>query len=265
MRIIKVIVAVILTAVAIKSCDIDLPIVSREALVTSQREAGEANKALQSVQDNYARQNRELSSILEELTELSCQTTSLQLNPETGGRQLTQAEKIDDRLDAVRDRIDRLEREAERARKLDDEMTLSLKTIRQLRTTVSNQQKDIDRLRAAISDKDATIRTQSTCISVQKDTISEQMHTILNQKNELKRALDCQTEMVYQAGCVFERLGDDAEQALNVTGKKDREMVRRYKKSIYENASQYYHTAASMNHSGAKGRCEVITYKLTTL
>lgn len=265
MRILKVILAVGITALAIKSCDIDIPFVTREALETAQSETRDAKQALQSVQENYARQNRELSSILAELTELSCQTSSLQLDMENGGRQLTQAEKIDGNLEAIRDRIDRLEKEAERARKLDKDMALSVQTIKKLRTTVANQQKEIDNLRSAISDRDATISRQNAVIAVQKDTISEQLQRILRQKAELKRSLDQQTEMVYQAGCEFERLGDEGDQTLNVTGRKDKEMVRAYKKAIYEKASQFYHTAADMEHSAAKGRCEVISYKISSL
>jgi len=265
MRILKVILAVGIAAVAIKSCDIDIPFVTREALETSQNETKNAKQALQSVQDNYARQNRELSSILAELSELSCQTTALQINPENGSRQLTQAEKIDGNLEAIRNRIDRLEKEAERARKLDKDMALSVQTIKKLRTTVANQQKEIDNLRSMVSDRDATISRQSSVIAVQKDTISEQLQTILRQKAELKRSLDRQTEMVYQAGCEFERLGDEGDQALNVSGRKDKEMVRTYKKAIYEKASQFFQQAANMDHAGAKGRCEVISYKISSL
>lgn len=265
MRIFKVIMILAITAAAIKSCDIDIPFVTREALETAQNETRDAKQALQSVQDNYARQNRELSSILAELTELSCQTTALQLNPEDEGRQLTQAEKIDGSLNAIKSRIDRLEQEANRARKLDKDMALSSQTIRRLRTTVANQQEEINRLRAAIADRDATISRQNTVIAVQKDTISEQLQTILRQKAELNDALVRQTEMVYQAGCEFERLGDEGEQTLAVSGRKDKEMVRAYKKAIYEKASQFYHTAANMDHSAAKGRCEVISYKIASL
>lgn len=265
MRILKVILAVGVITAAIRSCDIDVPYVTREALETAQNETKEAMQVLQSVQDNYARQNRELSSILAELSDLSCQTTALQLNPENGSGQLTQAEKIDGSLDAIRIRIDCLEKEAERARKLDKDMALSVQTIRKLRATVANQQKEIDNLKVVITDKDATISRQSTVIAVQKDTISEQLQTILRQKAELRHSLDEQTEMVFQAGCDFERLGDEGEQTLNVTGKKDKEMVRAYKKAIYEKARQFYNTAANMNHAGAKGRSEVISYKISSL
>lgn len=113
--------------------------------------------------------------------------------------------------------------------------------------------------------RDATISRQSTVIAVQKDTISEQLQTILRQKAELKRSLEQQTEMVYLAGCDFERLGDEGDQTLNVTGRKDKEMVRAYKKAIYEKANQFFQQAASMNHAGAKGRCEVISYKIASL
>lgn len=265
MRILKVILAVGITATAIKSCDIDIPFVTREALETAQSETRDAKQALQSVQYNYARQNRELSSILAELTELSCQTTAIQLNTEYGERELTQAEKIDGNLNAIRYRIDRLEKEAGRARQLDKEMALSVQTIKKLRITVANQQKEIDNLRVAISDRDATISKQNNFIAVQKDTISEQLQTILRQKAELKRSLDQQTEMVYKAGCDFERLGDEGDQTLKVRGRKDKEMVRAYKKAIYEKASQFYHIAADMEHLAAKGRCEVISYKIASL
>ena len=265
MRIFKVIMAVAITVAAIKSCDIDIPYVSRESLEVAQNETRDAKQALQSVQENYARQNRELSSILAELTELSCRTTDLHLNSENGDVQLTQAERIDNNLDAIRSRIDRLEKEADRARKLDKDMALSVQTIKKLRTTVANQQKEIDRLRTAVSDRDATISQQNSVIATQKDTIYEQLQTILHQKEELKRSLDRQTEMVYQAGCDFERLGDEGDRTLDVKGKKDKEMVRAYKRSIYEKAGQLYHTAANMDHAAAQGRCEVIAYKISSL
>lgn len=265
MRVFKIILAVGLTALAIKSCDFEMPFVLSEALEDSKRETKETKQNLQSVQENYAKQNRELTAILEEISELSCQTTSLQIDPENGCVQLTQAEQISQGLDRVKDRIDRLEKEAERARKLDNDMALSVKTIKKLRTTVANQQKEIDRLMAVVSDKDATIGRQNTVISVQMDTISDQLKTIQRQKDDLRRSLDRQTEMVYQAGLEFERLGNEADQMLAVSGKKDKEMVRSYKKAIYEKAAECYTQAANMNHSGAKGRIEVISYRIASL
>lgn len=265
MRILKVILAVGLTALAIKSCDFEMPFVLSEALEDSKKETKEAKQNLQSVQENYAKQNRELTAILEEISELTCQTISLQIDSENGNRQLTQAEQVSEGLDRVKYRIDRLEKEAERARQLDKDMAISVKTIKKLRATVANQQKEIDRLVAVISDKDATIGTQNAVISVQKDTISGQMQTILRQKDELKRSLDRQTEMIYQAGLEFERLGNEADQMLTVSGRKDKEMVRSYKKAIYEKASEFYNQAANMNHAGAKGRIEVIDYKIASI
>lgn len=266
MRIIKVILSgAIILFVINKYCGLDIPLVTREALETSQNETRDAKESLRSVQENYARQNRELSSILAELSELSLQATALQINPESGSRQLTLAEQIDSNLDAIRVRIDRLEKEAERARNLDKDMALSVQTIRRLRSTVANQKKEIENLRNIISDKDATINRQNTVIAVQKDTISEQIQTILRQKTELKHSLDQQTEMVFKAGCEFERLGDESDVALSVSGRKDKEKVRQYKKAIYEKANQFFQQAASKDHAEAKGRCEVIAYKIYSL
>lgn len=265
MRIGKIIYTVAIAALAVKSFDIDIPYVKQEALAVSKQETVDTKRALQSVQENYVRQNRDLAMILEALAELSCQTASLQLNVENGNRQMSMAEKIDGNLDSIRDRIDRLEKEAERARKLDADAALSAQTIRRLRMTVENQQKEIDMLRATVSDREATIRTQSTVIAVQKDTISEQMRTILRQKVDLERSLYRQTEMVFQAGCEFERLGDEGDQLLNVSGKKDKEKVRMYKKAIYEKAGQCFRQAADMEHSGAANRREAIEYKIASL
>lgn len=265
MRVLKVILAVGITAFVIKSCDIELPLVLSEALEDLNHETVETKQNLQSVQESYVKQNRELTAILEQITELSCQAVSLQVDPEDGGRQLTQAEQISEGLDKVKMRIDHLEKEAERARKLDKDMALSVSTIRKLRTTIANQQKEIDRLMAEVTDKEATIGRQNTVISDQKDTISEQMQTIMQQKDELKRSLDRQTEMVCQAGLELERMGTEAEQMLIVSGKKDREMVRSYKKAIYEKAAEFYTQAANMNHAGAKGRVEVMCYKIASI
>lgn len=123
---------------------------------------------------------------------------------------------------------------------------------------MANQQKEIDRLIAVVSDKDATIGRQNTLISVQKDTISDQLKTIQRQKEELRRSLDRQTEMVYQAGLEFERLGNEADQMLAVSGKKDKEMVRSYKKAIYEKAAECYTQAAKSLRSKGTHRGDIV-------
>ena len=247
------------------SCEFDIPYVTREALESSQAETKEVRAALESVQESYARQNRELSSILSRLAELSCQTTSLQIGTEGGSAQLTQAEKIEGGLNALEGRIDKLEKEAARARKLDKDLAVSAQTIKNLRKTIESQQQEIRTLRQTVADREATIRTQESVIAVQKDTISQQYETIVRQKEELKKTVAGQTEMIFQAGYAFEQLGDDGDRALNVSGRKDKNMVKEYKKAIYSKAEQFYQQAARENHAGAAGRSEVVKYKIASL
>jgi len=265
MRIYKVITAVIVTAASFKSCDIEIPFVTKDALEFSQNETKEVRQELQAVQGNYTKQIREFASILNELTELSCQTTTLQMESEYCDRQLTQAEKISGHLDAIRNRIDRLEKEAKRAGKLDKDMEQSVQTIRNLRKIVDNQKREIDRLKDVINNQENTIRTQSAFIAEQKVTIDGQKLTIQSKEAELQRLLDKQTEKVYEAGLEFERLGDRDDQSLDVSGKRNKEKIRTFKRSIYEKAGQFYREAANANHSEAAGRCEVISYKLSAL
>lgn len=272
MRILNIVVAVGITALAVKSCNYELPYLLRDALEESTGETTKTKKKLQSVQESYIEQNRNLTSILEDISELSCDKTVLELNLEGGSRRLGQAEEIKERIRLIRERIDRLDKEAERARELDKNLALSAKTIKKLRITLDNQNAEIDRLLNVISDKNATIGQQSSVISVQRDTISgqrnkisDQMQTITRQKDELKRSLDCQTEMIYRAGCEFERLADEGDLTLTVSGRKDKEKVRNYKKSIYEKAGEFYRQASNMGHAEAKGKCVVITYKINSL
>lgn len=268
MRIFKIIMATLIAAIVfyfISTYKFDLPIVTKEALEFSQAETKEALEALGRIQENYARQNRELSSILSELTELSCQTTSLQISLESGRKQQTQAEQIGSNLSALKNRIDKLESEAARARKLDKNMSISSRTIQSLRATIANQEKEITTLLAAIAEKDATITNQSNVIAIQKDSITIQYQTIKKQKEELKRTVLAQTEMLFLAGQEFEQIGDRGESALNVSGRKDKDMVREYKKIIYSKAEQFYQHAAGQGHASAAARAEVVNYKIGEL
>ena len=268
MRILKVIAVVgtvALGAHCFKSCEFDLPFVTREALEFSQMETKEVRAALQSVQENYARQNRELSSILAELTEISGQTISLQVSQGDGYQKLTQAERIDNNLTALKSRINNLEREAERARKLDKDMAISAKTIQTLRATIAAKELEIATLRQSVAERDETIRTQGNVIAVQKDSITQQYRTILRQQKKLRQTVANQTQMLFEAGRSFEQLADDGETALNVSGRKDKEMVREYKRAIYTKAEQFYEQASREHHAEAANRYEIVKCKLASL
>lgn len=260
MRTFKIIAALGALLLVASSCNM---FVKRDALESSQAETREARKALQETQKNYALQNRELNEILGELTEISRQSTSLQLGEdENGGSRLTQAEKIDKRLSVLKDRIDRLEKDAERARKLDRNLAIATKTIATLRQTVETQQGEIDRLRSTLQEQEATIEAQEGVISEQKDTISLRESTIELQNQKLERTLRHQTELLFVAGQEFELLADQADSQLDVFGRKDKNKVKEFKKSLYSKAAEYYGAALEQGHEQAAQCLKLVTGKM---
>jgi len=233
----------------------ELPVVGRSAYEASRNETQAARKDLQSVQEKYVRQNEELSKILSEVAELSGQTAVLRLDCENNMLDRTQAEEIDDNLDAIRGRIDRLEKEIDAK---DSQNKANLKTIKNLRRTVDSQRKEIKRLVGVIAEQDATIRIQS-------DTISEQNKEIVRQKAALEVALKNLTASIYEAARNLENLGDECDAVLTVNGRKDKEKVATFKKILYTRASDLYEKAAEQNHPSALIHLQNINTKLNSL
>lgn len=229
----------------------------------SQNETMETKHALDSVQADFARQNSELASILSELSEVSGKTTRLQLNVENA--KMTQADEIENSLASLRERIDALEKEADRARKLDKKLAVSAKTIKQLKETVTAQQDEISRLQRTLEEKEKTIARQGSVIAEQKDSISVRNQTISSQQKAIEKTLEQQTEMLYRAGLEFEKLADDGAAALDVNGHRDRNKVREYKKTIYAKSIIFYQEASSQNHPLADGRIDIVMEKMKAL
>lgn len=265
MRTYKLILAFVAIALVAQSCNIRLPFVSRSSLEASQEETMETKQELSDLKENYARQNEELTSILSELSELSSQTTALHLNVENAEAPLSQAEQLDNSLDALRERISKLEKEADRARKLDKKLAISAKTIVQLKETVTNQENEITRLRQSLQDKEKTIKEQGNVIANQVDTIHGQSQKILSQQEDLQKLFDSQVQMLFQAGQEFEKLADEGDTALDVGGRKDKNRVKEYKKSIYAKAIHFYLEAAGQGHNAANERVEAVRNKMMAL
>lgn len=251
MRTYKIITLTLAAAMMLQSCNFSSKVVSRDQLDAVSAERDEAKKALKATQENYIKQNTEMTAILQELASLTKQTAALQLNVESGNAPLSQAEMIDESLDNLRKRIDDLEAQAAKVRSLDKQLAISVATIKELRSTVDTQQQEIVSLKKAIEEKDAAIQQKDETIVKQGNTITEQSATIQSKESELKKVLDKQTEMLFQAGRELEALGDVAEEVLSVSGKKNKTKVGSFKKSIYEKALVYYNEAAAQNHEGA--------------
>lgn len=231
----------------------EFPLVKRSVLDASENENKELKNSLQAVQESYAKQNEELNSILAELSSISYTTQRIQLNVAGEENKVTEVDRIYESIDALKSRIDKLEKEASRARKLNKDLAIATKTIAQLRETVSNQEKEILVLKQTIADRDATIR-------VQNDTISSKNRTISGQKDKIQQVLTRQTEMLYQAGVEFETIADNGD--FKISGRKDKANVKNYREAIYEKAAQYYLMAAEQGHPKAQASYDALKAKL---
>lgn len=233
-----------------------LPFVKRDVFEEAQNRNKELNITLQNIQESYARQNKELSSILQEISTISRKTSSLQLNVENGAVEKTQAELIGENIEALKDRIDRLENEAKRARKLDKNLAIAASTIKELKQTIANQEIELNILKNTIEDQKVTIKDQA-------DTIAGQSNTIAKQKKELEKTLHKQTEMLYEAGLEFEEIADNGDFKIN--GQRNKQNIKDYRAAIYEKALTFLTLAAEYGHPLAAEEVEQVKAKREAL
>jgi len=263
MKIYKNLAITAFAAVALVSCDLKSPLVKRSAFEQSEQEKAELQNSLKDLQESYAKQNEDLCDILNDLSVISRKTTQVQLNVEGNSKAMDQVELINSDIDAIRLRIDELEKEADRARKLDKKLAIANKTIKELRETLDIQEARIAELTQAVSKRDATIKTQQGTISSQNEQISSQSAKIASQEAELRQTLEQQVEMLYQAGVSFEDIADNGD--FKLTGRKNKTNLKEYRKSIYETAAEYYQMAADQGHANAGTALEVLLTKIATL
>jgi len=249
-----------LLAIVLTSCG---KLVKKEVLDASEQENKELRDSLKEMQDNFVAQNEELNSILEELSSINCQTLSLQLNVENGVADQTQAEKISDNIQTIKERIDRLEKEAQRARKLNKDLAIATSTIKTLRQTIANQEQEIDRLKKVVSEQSDTIETQKDTILNQQENLKKQNALILSQKNQLDEIVKRQTRLLFEAGAEFESLADEG--SFTIKGKKDRASVAEYRKSIYEKSITFYREALRQGHPDAEAKIAGVQEKIALL
>lgn len=232
----------------------------KEALEAAEKENLELKEALSESQQRFAAQNKELASILHELSSISYSAAAVQLHVENGGAGRSRVDSVYDNISVIKDRIARLEKEAARARKVDKELAVSVTTIQELRTTVSNLENQVTVLRRKVSEHEGTIREQKETIVSHESTISKQNDTILLQQDKIEETLARQREMLYQAGLEFEGIADEGD--FQISGRKNRRTVEEYRKSIYKEAIVFYREAAAQGHTGASFRMESLKRKL---
>lgn len=149
-----------------------------------------------------------------------------------------------------------MEREAAKARKIDKNLALATKTIKELRSTIANQEKEINILKATIEDNNVTIRGQ-------KKTIDDQYSTILSQKQELAKIVEKQTELIFKTGIELETIADEGD--FSISGRRNKRTVKEYRISIYQKAIESYRMAASQGYAGAQERIKNIETKIAAL
>lgn len=256
MKSIKSLAILTFAVILLASCNGKSPLVKRSVLEQSEQANAELKSSLKDLQDSYAKQNEDLCSILNDLSVISKRTTQIQLGAENPAEQINQVELIHSDIDAIKLRIDQLEKEAARARKLDKKLAVATKTIKELRATIAIQEDRIAELNASIAKKDATIKNQ-------QDAIISKDGKIASQQEELQSTLAKQLEMIYTAGQKLEEIADNGD--FKISGRKNKNTVTDYRKSIYETAAAYYEMAVSQGKASAQANLDSIKAKMANL
>lgn len=256
MKSIKSLVILTLAVALLSSCDGKAPFVKRSVLEQSEQANAELKSSIKNLQDSYAKQNEDLCSILNDLSVISKRTTQIQLGAENPAEQINQVELIHSDIDAIKLRIDQLEKEAARARKLDKKLAVATKTIKELRATIQIQEDRIAELNASIAKKDATIKTQ-------QDAITTKDGKIASQQEEIQLNVAKQKEMIYNAGVKLEEIADNGD--FKITGRKNKNTLTDYRKSIYETAATYYEMAVAQGNAAAQAKLDSIKAKMANL
>lgn len=257
-----ILLGILLPVLLAVSCGENSPFVSREELVQSQEKNHQLTASLDSLQRSFNKQAGELSSIISDIAELSSRTARIRVDGTE--KPLSQYETAKGDIQAIRERLDNLEKEVEAGKKKSkSDLAVSAKTIQQLRATLDLKEKEIINLQKQIQEKDQTIQKQDETISVQKDTISRQMQQLQAQKKELQRQVQAQIDLLYKAGNRFSEIADEGD--FKVTGRKNKMNVKQYRKAIYEEALDLYEAAAAQGHKAALDSVVSTKFKIREL
>ncbi|MBQ3767104.1 MAG: hypothetical protein II874_10270 [Bacteroidales bacterium] len=203
----------------------------------------------------YLEQTVAVDRILQELSQVSGSTAALRTDVEQGTARLTQVEMIEDNIDDIKAKLSQLEQ-------LTQENTQFKRVISSLKAVISEKEKEIESLRAEIQDRDRTISEQNERISAQHGTIQLQNETITAQQENLRKAVQEQARMLFQAGEDFEELGDESP---TVSRRKDKAKVKSLTLEMYEKAILYYTKAQETGYDEAATRIAAVKEKMSAL
>ncbi len=235
------------------SCNLEMgETVSKASYDKLLSEYSELSSSAEATRAEYAAQAAAVDNILQELSQISGKTVSLRTDVEQGTARLTQVEQIQDNINDIKDKLDRMEKEGAQYRK----------TILSLRKVITEKEAEIEQLKAEIEARDLTISEQHKTISAQKEAIQSQNETIATQQENLRAAVQEQAQMLFQAGVDFEDLGDNAPQ---MSWRKNKEKMKDLTRDMYEKAVVYYRMAQETGYPEAAYRIAQVQEKLSAL
>ena len=215
----------------------------------------ELKASAEDTRDQYIAQAAAVDNILQELSQISGKTAILRTDVEQGTARITQVETIEDSIDEIKSKLDQLER-------LTSDNAQYRQVVASLKTVIAEKEKEIEDLRAEIQAKDRTITEQNEKISAQHGTIQLQNETINAQQENLRKACQEQSRLLFLAGQDFEQLGDESP---TVSRRKDKAKVKSLTIEMYEKAILYYSKADEAGYVGAAERMAGVKEKMAAL
>ena len=209
----------------------------------------------EATRDSYIESATAVDNILQELSQLSGSTAVLRTNVEQGTARLNQVEMIENSIEDIKSKLDRLEQ-------MTKDNAQYKKLVSSLKTALAEKEKEIEDLKAEIQSRDRTINEQNEMISAQHGTIAQQNETISAQQANLEKAVAEQARLLFQAGQDFETLGDESP---TVSRRKDKAKVQSLTVEMYEKAILYYSKSLETGYSAASARIEAVKEKLASV
>ena len=164
-----------------------------------------------------------IEQTIADLTEITGLTGTLLVDIETGIAKTSQADKIANRIQYIKERLDTLQVSDERNKKM---VTL-------LQAMVASRDSEIKQLKSIIRQKDRTIR-------VQNDTIKQQYERLKETNRDLKRQLSKNKSILTEAGDDMMRLAENLPDINNLSLGGNKRKMDALKHDLYNLAQKYY-------------------------
>lgn len=171
-----------------------------------------------------------INKTLSELAEISGNTMELRVDIENGTARLKQADRISNKIKAIKSRINSLEKEIE-------DNSAYKKIVYNLNTIIKERETEIYSLKKTIERQKTTIIEQDSTINKQQEEIEQQGQLLSNQQEQLKKAVKTQAQLLYQAASEFEQFANDVP---DVSKKKNQKKVNEWAITMLSRSLLYY-------------------------